>query len=397
MSSREKQPQDPVVLELKKRIAELEANDRFRLVVESAPNGIIVSSPEGVITMVNRRAEEMFGYTREEFLGLRIDDLVPDRFRGKHGSLRESFHGDPQIRAMGAGRDLYAVGNNGREFPVEIALTPLPEGEETHVLASVIDITERKRSDEALLRYAEDLERSNAELDSFASVASHDLQEPLRKIRTMGGRLVDICEDSLDEKARDYLDRMIKASDNMHRLIRDLLSFSRVETKGQPFAVVALNESLADATSMLELAIEETHAKIEVEALPTIEADEAQMRQLFQNLVGNAIKFRREGVPPEIRISCQSTKLGKEDAIEIRVKDNGIGFDEKYKDRIFEIFQRLHGKNHFEGTGIGLAICKKIVERHRGVISALASPDSGAEFIFSLPTKQPVTREEFHP
>lgn len=390
----EQKSQDRVISELQQRVAELEANDRFRLVVESAPNGIILASPEGVITMVNQRAEELFGYSREEFVGLRIDELVPTRYRGHHAGLRDSFHGDPKTRAMGAGRDLYAVGKHGKEFPVEIALTPIPEGGETYVLASIIDITQRKQSDEALLRYAEELERSNAELASFASVASHDLQEPLRKIRTMGERLRALCHHELDEKGRDYLDRMVKASDNMHRLIRDLLSFSRVETKGRPFSNVDLNKSVAEAISMLELAIEESSSGIEVSGdLPTVTADEAQMMQLFQNLIGNAIKFRKMDANPVVRISAAPVKMGKRDGVELRVKDNGIGFEEKYRDRIFEIFQRLHGKQQFEGTGIGLAICKKIVERHDGTITAFGRPGEGAEFVVTLPLEQPKQRE----
>lgn len=381
---------------LKSRIRELESRqgedvgeDTFRRVVESAPYGIVVSDREGRVVLVNPQAERMFGYSREEFLSLRIEALVPPQFRDGHGSMREEFHGNPEPRAMGEGRDLRACRRDGSEFLVEIALTPLPGREGMHVLSSIMDITARKRGEEELLRYARRLERSNAELDSFASVASHDLQEPLRKIRMMGSRLAEISGDSLGEQGRDYLDRMIRAGDNMHRLIRDLLAFSRVGTVSENFRRVDLEEPLRDALSALELLVEESCGEIRFAGLPDADVDAGQMRQLFQNLVGNALKFRRPGVPPVVEVKGEIREGdGGGEWVRIEVRDNGIGFDERFRERIFQIFQRLHGKSEFEGTGIGLAICKKIVERHDGRITASTSPGEGAVFVVEIPRTQ---------
>ena len=366
---------------------EADQEDRFRLIVESAPYGILVADSEGSIVMVNRRAEELFGYTREEFAGLGVEDLVPENRRSEHRDMRSGFAAHPELRQMGAGRDLYAVRRDGSEFPVEIGLTPLPEKDRMLFLASVVDITARKKVDEELRQYARELERSNSELESFASVASHDLQEPLRKIRTMGERLETRSGEHLDERGRDYLLRMIRASENMHQLIVDLLAFSRVTTRGEPFRLVDLNRPFGDVLTLLDVAIEESGAVVTARDLPAIEADEVQMRQLFQNLIGNAIKFRRDGVALSISIEGNVRAAGEGEICEVRVRDNGIGFEPCYGERIFQIFQRLHGKGKFEGTGIGLAICKKIVERHGGTIRAEGALGEGAEFIIELPKR----------
>lgn len=362
-----------------------EINERFELVVESAPNGIIVANQDGQVVLVNKMAEQLFGYEREEFLKLSIEDLVPNRIRDTHHNNRHSFHNDPTIRQMGAGRDLYAMRKDGSEFAVEIGLTPLPGKKEMHVLSTIVDISERKQRTDDLKRYAQELERSNEELESFASVASHDLQEPLRKIRTMGDRLEKISKDELSDKGKDYLARMINASERMHHLILDLLTFSRVSTRTQPFALVDLNEPINDVISTLEIAIEESGGKVDVGDLPAAEVDESQIRQVFQNLIGNALKFAKPDTPPVVSVSGE---IKDNTSVQITVKDNGVGFDQQYAERIFVIFQRLHGRSEYAGTGVGLAICKKIIERHGGTIEAVSNVGEGTEFHVVLPRKQ---------
>jgi light-regulated signal transduction histidine kinase (bacteriophytochrome) len=251
-------------------------------------------------------------------------------------------------------------------------------------LASEID--ERRRNHEMLRALTDRLEQSNRELQDFASVASHDLQEPLRKIQAFGDRLRSRFAEPLGETGRDYVDRMHAAASRMQTLINDLLSFSRVTTKAQPFAPVDLNAIVRDVLSDLETRVEQSGGRVEVGPLPTLNADALQMRQLFQNLIANALKFRKPGVPPVVMVSAAPREAdGAGEAFEIRVSDNGIGFDEKYLDRIFNVFQRLHGRDQFEGTGIGLAVCRKIAERHGGTITAHSREGAGATFVVTLP------------
>jgi len=251
------------------------------------------------------------------------------------------------------------------------------------------EIAERKLAEEKLQQFAARLEASNRELTDFAHVASHDLQEPLRKIQAFGDRLNTKYAATLGETGQDYLKRMSDAALRMQTLITDLLQFSRVTTKAQPFAPVDLNEIVRGVLSDLEVRIEQTKGVVEVSPLPQIDADALQMRQLFQNLIGNALKFRKPDAPPVIRVTGTVRNGVPPPRLELVVQDNGIGFDQKYADRIFVIFQRLHGRGEFEGTGIGLAICKKIVERHAGSIQATSTPGDGATFVISLPIKHP--------
>lgn len=243
----------------------------------------------------------------------------------------------------------------------------------------------------------QELAYSNAELEQFAHVASHDLQEPLRKIMSFGDRLKDKYSETLTAQGCDYLERMQKAAERMQTLIEDLLTLSRITTKAQPFVSVDLAQVAQEVLSDLEVRIEQTGAKVEVGELPTLEADPLQMRQLLQNLISNALKFHQRTEPPKIGIYSQLLNSEKQQPTgnsrqpmlyQILVQDNGIGFDEKYLSSIFNAFQRLHGRSEYEGTGMGLAICRKIVERHNGSITAKSSPGQGSMFIVTLPLQQ---------
>jgi signal transduction histidine kinase len=243
-----------------------------------------------------------------------------------------------------------------------------------------------KKRESELQIFTGKLQKSNAELEQFAYVASHDLQEPLRKIRMFNDKLQEILSGVLDERARDYLQRMNNAAIRMEKLITDLLAYSRVTTHAKPYQPVNLNETVKEVLADLEVIINETKAQITNSELPVIEADPLQMRQLFQNLIGNAIKYHRQGVAPLIRIESQTiTSVGEPDYYRIDVIDNGIGFDNSYAQRIFGLFQRLHGRDKYDGTGLGLAICKKIMIDHGGAITASGQPQEGATFTLRFP------------
>jgi signal transduction histidine kinase len=252
------------------------------------------------------------------------------------------------------------------------------------------------RSHAELKDYSTKLERSNSELQDFASVASHDLQEPLRKVQAFSDRLRSRYGNNLDDQGRDYLDRVQNAAARMQTLINDLLTYSRVASNAQPFVATDLVSITRDVVSDLEVRIEQSNGRVEVGDLPTLDADPLQVRQLMQNLIGNSLKYRRPEVPPVVKVWSKSTPhdplRGPEHSsrpfCQILVEDNGIGFDEVYSERIFTIFQRLHGRNEYEGTGVGLAVCRKIVERHGGTITARSTPGNGSTFMVSLPMRQ---------
>jgi len=245
------------------------------------------------------------------------------------------------------------------------------------------EISDRKKTEEKLKALAGRLDLSNRELDQFAFIAAHDLQEPLRKILAFGDRLGTKYREKLDEEGKEYLIRILNASKRMQQFISDLLKYARVATHPEPSDTVDLREAVMEVISDLEIKIERFGANVEVFELPAVKGAESQMRQLFQNLIANALKFHGEAQP---RIKIYSRPTGHD--CRIFVEDNGIGFDEKYLDRIFEPFQRLHGKSAYEGTGMGLAICRKIVERHGGSITAKSKPGEGSTFIITLPLEQ---------
>ncbi|HVE88945.1 MAG TPA: ATP-binding protein [Burkholderiaceae bacterium] len=240
-----------------------------------------------------------------------------------------------------------------------------------------------------LMAANESLERSNRELEQFASAASHDLQEPLRKIQAFGDRLQAKFGDQLGQQGHEYVERILSSAGRMRNLIDDLLTFSRVTTKAQASVAIDLNVVLQEVLSDLEARVHQTRGRVEVGNLPTVNADPLQMRQLLQNLIANALKFHRPDEPPVVFVSGRHILDAEARPWwEITVKDNGIGFEEIYLDRIFEVFQRLHGRNEYEGTGVGLAICRKIVERHHGHITAHSAPGQGSMFVVTLPANR---------
>jgi PAS domain S-box-containing protein len=319
------------------------------------------------------------GWVISDILGKSLYDLVlPDEVERVRGYVRQVLTtGEP------VGYEIRSVAPVGPEW-FTVKLGPIrAEGKVVGFTFSMIDITDLKRTQ---LR----LEQSNRELENFASVASHDLQEPLRKIQTFSERLRTTYTEALGPEGRDYLERMNNAAARMRKLIDDLLSYSRVSSKAQPFSRVKLKEIAREVLGDLETSIEQAGASVSVGELPVLDADPFQMRQLLQNLVSNALKFRRPDVAPSVSIQGSIDPEGR--LCEVRVEDNGIGFDEKYLVRLFNLFQRLHGRSQYEGTGIGLAICRKIAERHGGRIGARSTPGQGSTFIVTLPLRQAQSR-----
>lgn len=362
--------------ELRRNIAE----ERFKLVVESAPNALIMSDSSGAITLVNVRAENLFGYTREELIGQKIEVLIPKKFRGHHPAIRGSYHGDPVSRYFGAGSELHAVNKSGVEFPVEIGLNPIRDGSENAVLASVIDTTERKKQEVQIREQLIELKVKNQEMEQFSYIASHDLQEPLRTVSNYIMLLKEDYPEQIDEEIQVHLDMIDSAVGRMSMLVRSMLDFGRLG-RDKKLSSTDCNCCLAHVIADLNNLVFQNGATVIIEnTLPVLNVYQVEFRQLFQNLINNAVKFRKEEIPPIIRIGCIQT----DDAFEFYVADNGIGINKKHSKRIFQIFQRLHSSDEFEGHGIGLANCKKIVEMHGGSIWVESNPGEGSTFKFTI-------------
>jgi len=375
-----------------------ESEARKRAILESSLDPIITIDHRGVITEFNRAAEQVFGRRRAEVLGTRPSEILfpPSKIAG-HQNRIDRYLNAGEGSLLSKRIEVVAVRASGLPFEAELTMTINQERGTPVLTFFVRDISARKRAEDEQRRYAQDLERSNRELEQFAYVASHDLQEPLRKIRTFGDRLAAQCGETLDEVGHQCLLRMRNAAERMQALINGLLTLSRVTTKATDFATVNLTTIAREVVADLEVKIDQSGARVEIGWLPKIQADPLQMRQLVQNLIGNALKFHKEGETPLVQVTGKHLRPGQrrldgefadEEACQIIVKDNGIGFDEKYLDRIFDVFQRLHPRDVHEGTGVGLAICRKIVQRHGGTITAKSQPDHGATFFVELPVRQ---------
>ncbi|MDB5311056.1 MAG: domain S-box [Gemmataceae bacterium] len=373
-----------------------ESEERFRTLAETIPQLVWTCTPAGACDYLSRQWAEYTGVPAADQLGTRWTVSV-------HPDDRDGLAAD-WAKAVAAGADFDSEfrirGADGvyRWFKTRAVPARGADGAVFKWVGTNTDIDAQKREAQTLEHLVRErtaeLRRSNQELEQFAYIASHDLQEPLRKIQAFGDRLRDRCRDQLPDQGREYLDRMLSSAGRMSKLIDDLLTFSRVITQARPFARTDLTAVLADVIDDLAVRIERAGADVAVGPLPVIDADPTQMRQLFQNLIGNALKFARPDVQPVIRVRGElfdgdggPDGLPGSPVCRVTVADNGIGFDEKYLDRIFQVFQRLHGRGEYEGTGVGLAICKKIADRHGGTITARSEPGRGAEFILLLPAR----------
>lgn len=368
-------------------------------IMDTMPNHVFLKDARGRFILNNAAHRRYLGLTEQESIeGRSVADYFSE-------DLAEKIMEDDR-QVIESGEPLLnreqLIQRGDREDWLETSKVPLRDTDGTIIglVGISSDISQRKEAEEQLVRFAAQLERSNAELANFASVASHDLQEPLRKIQAFGDRLKAKCSEQLGEQGLDYLARMQNAAQRMQVLIQDLLKLSRVTSRAQPFEPCDLNQILAEVLTDLEVAIETQHAKVEAGPLPTIDGDPLQLRQLFQNLISNALKFHQPGEDPFVEISARLLDFAEsaargarpnERSCEITVRDHGIGFEQKFADQIFVVFQRLHSRTEYEGTGIGLAVCRKITDRHGGQIVAHSSPGQGASFIVTLPVKQPST------
>lgn len=374
-------------------------------VIESAPTAMVMIDAEGIIVLINREAERLFGYQREELIDCAIEKLVPPRFRDGHTQMRNSYLISAQARRMGVGRELFALRKDLSEVPVEIGLNPIHTEQGTLVLSAIVDISERlrleatRRANEELERRVQQrtaelehqteklrmsnqaLERSNIELQQFAYVASHDLQSPLRSISSFMQLLERKASDQVDEQARRWIRSAVESTQRLSMLIRDLLEVSRVDSRAQSFAAVPLDEALDDALGLLNETLVDSGAKVRrAGPLPLIQGDRSQLVQLFQNLLGNAIKYCGPD-PPRIEIGAQ-----RDGAFwRVSVRDHGIGIAAEHHERVFEIFRRLHSQKAYPGTGLGLAVCRRVVTRHGGRIWVETPPGEGTCFVFTLP------------
>lgn len=368
------------------------SEENYRNIIRYAPTFIYQVDFRGPrFTSVNDMMCEYIGYTREELLSLNPLDLMCDEsrelFQARIGKWLEGEKPGESVECRVKARD-------GRELCVMLHVTFTTDKDGKPLGATVIghDVTERKRAEEEMRRSRDELEQrvkertaelelKNQELQEFSFVASHDLTEPLRKIKTFGNLLSEKCADRLKNEEKDYVSRMTGAADRMQELLDALLRYSRIETRGHEFRPLKLADIARDAANDLEVVLQEIGARVEIGPLPTVKGDRNQLRQFFQNLISNAVKYHRLEVRTVIKIYGEE----KDGWCRIFVEDNGIGFDEKYLEKIFQPFQRLHGRKEYPGTGMGLAICKKIVDRHGGTLTAKSVKGKGSTFIMTLP------------
>lgn len=364
----------------------------FQRLFDNAPDAMIQVDPRGHITRANRRAEQLFGWERDELTGQRLEQLLPQRFHARHVRHFAAYFTTPRTHAMGAGLELYGRRKDDTEFPVDLVLSPLETDEGPEALAVIRDITERKRADARIRELNRDLQLQNArlevankELESFSYSVSHDLRAPLRHIDGFAALLAKHAGTSLDEKATRYLTVISDSARRMGRLVDDLLKFSRMGRAEMDVSTVDHNELVAGVVRDISLNREKS-IDWKIEPLPAVRADAAMLRQVWANLIENAVKYSSRNPRPHIEIGSVPQGINASEHV-FYVRDNGVGFDMKYAAKLFGVFQRLHADTEFQGTGIGLANVRRIVTRHGGRTWAQSSAGQGATFFFSLPVQ----------
>ena len=347
--------------------------------IETAADAMLLCDIDGKILLANAQTEKLFGYSRAQLFHQPIESLITEGFRERHLSNWTDHLTQLHRRRMASRLEVMVRRADNIEFPAEISLSAFNTEAGLRVCAAIRDLTERKRAEQALVQAAEELTRSNTELDQFANAASHDLQEPLRTISGLTQLLVLDYSERLDAQGRTYLSAVTDSARRMQSLLEGLLKYSRVGAQHNTFELVDCEEACDAAVADLRLAFEQSQAVLTREPLPTVPGVRTQLIQLFQNLLANAIKFRGPNIP-RIHISAQQ----RDREWVIAVRDNGIGIDPEKFEQIFLLFRRLHGREEYPGTGIGLALCRKIVAQHGGRIWVESAPGAGAVFFFSL-------------
>jgi PAS domain S-box-containing protein len=356
-----------------------ESEEKYRSIVETANEGIWKIDADLITTFVNEKMADMLGYTSQEMTGRSAMDFMDEA--GKVGIRKNYVHRRQNLKES---FEQEFIRKDGTRIITAVNISPFQNsiGEFSGSLGLLTDITERKKVENALKESREKLLQSNKELESFARIASHDLQEPLRMVSSFTQLLEQQYGDKLDDRAREYIQFAVEGAHRMYNLLNGLLSYSRIQRKRNEYTAVDLNHVLENVKKNLAISITKRNALISSEKLPVILADESQINQLLQNIISNGIKFSNE--PPRIYVSSKTER----DKYIVSVRDEGIGIEPQYYGKIFQIFQQLHARNEYEGTGIGLSICKSIVERHEGHIWVESEPGKGSTFFFSLPRKK---------